>query len=128
MNKYEKFITDLTDNTESGVAAWQLAEPGDTKGIFRGETFIFRQYECSWSPKPETTIYFVEKQVPEYIEEHNITIKDSEYELAVVDEHGKLIFLIDRTYVSYKTLYDLNSVIEQHTKEASDFFSDYEDD
>lgn len=37
------------------------------------------------------------------------------------------MFLIDRTYVAFKFLYDLNSLIEQNTEEAEDFFDGYED-
>ncbi|WP_139150917.1 hypothetical protein [Halofilum ochraceum] len=127
MNKYEKFVSDLTSRTESGEASWELADRDEIKGVFRDESFVFRQYRCDWSPKPGTTIFFVEKQVPNYIEDHNITVKEAEYELSVLEDGGKPIFLIDRTYVSFRNLYDLNSVIEQKTREASDFFSEYED-
>ncbi len=126
-NKYQDFINKISVKTKLKSIVWHIADADefDRKcGYFRNHKTIFKIFFADIDSSGADEIVMAEKKVPVF-EDDNVIGHEQEFEIAVIGGR-KIIGNIDRSYVTYRSLLNLYSLVEQENNEAKSFFDKFE--
>ncbi len=126
MDKYDKFLADVSEKTQKGSLKWDVVSPTKFQEYVFQSPFVYAAYEAVYVIGGRAyTLVFVEKKMPSTANDFDMVTEQHRCELVVIHK-GKLVFTLTGDYVEYDELLDLGRLLESRNSTAEDLFKNFD--
>jgi len=127
MDKFDRFLDDVTTKTAEDSLVWKIASPMKYQEFIFNAPFAYQAFETQYNPAGAKAyqLVFVEKKSPSADDVLDIPGEVYDCELLVI-ERGTLVFTLNRNYVDADNLFRLASLLESKNTSAKELFSHFE--
>ena len=125
MDKYDKFLEDVSEKTGDGTLHWDVASPNKYQEYILQSPFVYSSFDADYKVGGKAyTLVFAEKKVPVTAGDFDTAAEQYRCELLVIKNHT-LIFTLDENYVEYSELLELGNNIQSKNASAEELFGNF---